>query len=874
MGSSLPSTRAVNMSVVKAGDAEGGHGGHHHHQHHKQQHDAHNNNNPNANDEEDAGTEVSSLTAGFDQEIVEELHQALTELRAELEASRAEAARAVKVAEQAIQSAESCSSNDWNSTVTHKAAEAAAQAQKRSAEAMARQRLAEERLAGERRSAAFWRRQAEAAEEEAGALQTRAAAAEVQRAAMAEELESERRKVASYIAGLKRQVVSQESIQREALDTAMDRSRALEIELDGTRRDLTAKNEEAKTLLEALTETKSVSSEASKNNGSVRKRMSRIGHRKKKGPPGSESHRPTLSTDRSASALLLNLESPSSSSYYKDTQGGQSGAGQAIVSAGSAEPVAAETVLKLHAEAASMRTQFEVLRRATADELRSLPLAAKEWANQAARALTSSQSEIGRLRQKLALESATRRKLLHEVQDLRGTVRVYCRPRPPASSLPPQPASSPKSSSGGAAVAGGTKSAASASSSSIVSVPAHETLLLHRERAVSSPDGVSNTSPMSFEFDRVFAPESPQSELYSEMEELVLGVLDGYNVCLLAYGQTGSGKTHTMLGDRELLHEEDEGGVSDAAPRIVLGDEHGIHLQSVRQLFTIAERRNERYQDSFSITIVEVHDERLCDLVAGTEMAESRGQMRDAGKGDVGYGSSSRRDKNNFGSSDKPGGSRGGSKTKLEIRMNYDGDTVVQGLVSIPVHSFDDVCAVWEESLTARARRLGERGVDVDEYEAKSHVIATVHVISTNIATGVGTVGKIQFVDLAGSDLVPRSSGTSGKKSSSSSRNSASDGLLAGVGNNNEWKFANKSLATLSDVVNARCQFLRSVPYRNSTLTHLLRDSLEADTKVLLVVCVSSEAKDLQETASALRFASRMRRVTIGKATKHTVSLA
>lgn len=55
-------------------------------------------------------SDVSSITAGFDQEVVEELHHALNELRAELEASRAEAARAVKVAEQAIQSAEDCSS--------------------------------------------------------------------------------------------------------------------------------------------------------------------------------------------------------------------------------------------------------------------------------------------------------------------------------------------------------------------------------------------------------------------------------------------------------------------------------------------------------------------------------------------------------------------------------------------------------------------------------------------------------------------------------------------------------------------------------------------------------------------------------------------
>ena len=203
----------------------------------------------------DEGSVVSSLTgAGFDQEIVEELHQALTDLRAELEGSRAEAARAVKVAEQAIQSAENSSSKDWNNTVTHKAAEAAALAQKKSAEAMAKQRLAEERLAAERRSAAFWRKQAEAAEEDAGVLQTRAAAAEVQRAAMAEELESERRKAAALVASVKQRYSSSEVHQSSALDSAQETNRSLLIELDSTRRELDAKSEEAKILQEALEE--------------------------------------------------------------------------------------------------------------------------------------------------------------------------------------------------------------------------------------------------------------------------------------------------------------------------------------------------------------------------------------------------------------------------------------------------------------------------------------------------------------------------------------------------------------------------------------------------------------------------------------------
>lgn len=206
-------------------------------------------------EEDEENSVVSSITGGgFDQEIVEELHLALNELKAELEESRAEAARAVKVAEQAIQSAENSSSKDWNSTVTHKAAEAAAIAQKKSAEALTRARLAEERLEGERKNASIWKKQAEAAEEEAGHWQTRAAAAEVQRAAMVEALGSERQKAAALMDSVKERYASSEVHQRDALESTLDRNRALELEVEVLRQSLNNKSEEVSSLQDALAE--------------------------------------------------------------------------------------------------------------------------------------------------------------------------------------------------------------------------------------------------------------------------------------------------------------------------------------------------------------------------------------------------------------------------------------------------------------------------------------------------------------------------------------------------------------------------------------------------------------------------------------------
>jgi len=91
-------------------------------------------------------------------------------------------------------------------------------------------------------------------------------------------------------------------------------------------------------------------------------------------------------------------------------------------------------------------------------------------------------------------------------------------------------------------------------------------------------------------------------------------------------------------------------------------------------------------------------------------------------------------------------------------------------------------------------------------------------------------VGKLQFADLARSNVTQKR----GSNSSRSKSIGMLDHILVTIGNKFDWKFKNKYLATLLDVVDARVNFSRSPPYRNSTLTHVgLRDALEADTKTV-----------------------------------------
>ena len=443
----------------------------------------------------------------------------------------------------------------------------------------------------------------------------------------------------------------------------------------------------------------------------------------------------------------------------------------------------------LTTQISSLQNQFALLRHTAKDELQSLLSQSQEWSHQAGQAISASIAEATYLKEKLAAESAMRLKLLNELQDIRGTVRVYCRPKP-------------------------------AVDKSILTIPTHDILVLNEE-----------DSPTSFKFDRVFSQHSSQYEVFAELEEPLISSLDGFNVTLLAFGQHGSGKSHTILGDSTIN--------SNGLPSL---GSHGVQLQALKQLFNIAGHRTDRYKDAVSMTLLEVHNERLIDMLAGTPSADENGQVIIC---------ETRRDKRKKNSELNSEWHKG----KLEIRTNIDGNTVVQGLLSIPIQSFEDASTIWREALAKRTERLKQGGLDPSNYEKNSNVIATFHITSVNIATGVGTEGRLQFVDMAASDIAHRV-----KKMED-----------ATTTNEDNIHFCNKSIDALNDVVNARCQFDRSVPYRNSTLTHLLRDSLEADAKVLLLCCVSSDPSNLSDTIGTLRFGSRMQKVSIGKATKHIV---
>ncbi|CAA7044245.1 unnamed protein product [Microthlaspi erraticum] len=135
------------------------------------------------------------------------------------------------------------------------------------------------------------------------------------------------------------------------------------------------------------------------------------------------------------------------------------------------------------------------------------------------------------------------RKLYNQVQDLKGSIRVYCRVRP---FLPGQ-----------------------SSFSSTIGNMEDDTIAI----STASRHG---KSLKSFTFNKVFGPSASQEEVFSDMQPLIRSVLDGFNVCIFAYGQTGSGKTHTMSGPRDLTEKSQ--GVNYRALEIRSSSQKGLSV--------------------------------------------------------------------------------------------------------------------------------------------------------------------------------------------------------------------------------------------------------------------------------------------------------
>ena len=143
------------------------------------------------------------------------------------------------------------------------------------------------------------------------------------------------------------------------------------------------------------------------------------------------------------------------------------------------------------------------------------------------------------------------------------------------------------------------------------------------------------------------------------------------------------------------------------------------------------------------------------------------------------------------------------------------GGSYVPDLTIVSVESLGEVI----ELLSLADVNRSTAKTNMNEHSSRSHLILSCNVKSTNKHSGEVSKGKLHLIDLAGSERVGKS-GATGQALK-------------------EAQSINKSLSALGDVIAARGSKSSHVPFRNSTLTQLLQDSLKNDSKTLMFVCIS-----------------------------------
>eukprot|EP00761_Pharyngomonas_kirbyi_P004160 gb/GECH01004164.1/.p1 GENE.gb/GECH01004164.1/~~gb/GECH01004164.1/.p1 ORF type:complete len:626 (+),score=145.46 gb/GECH01004164.1/:1-1878(+) len=242
-----------------------------------------------------------------------------------------------------------------------------------------------------------------------------------------------------------------------------------------------------------------------------------------------------------------------------------------------------------------------------------------------------------------------------------------------------------------------------------------------------------------------------------------------------------------------------------------LPDNPGIAPQAIRELFQMMKSRQDVMDYRIRVCVCEIYNNTVRDLLVDPRRASS---------------------------------------SRYEVYESQDG-VEVPNLRVIDVTNPDHVLRILERGLQHRA----ETSTLMNEHSSRSHSIVTLEVQGKpkeGAPPGVhGSRAKLRLVDLAGSENVIKS-GVNG------------DAMR-------ETSFVNRSLSALGDVLTSLSQNKQHIPYRNAVLTHMLKDSLGGDAKMLLFVNISPEHTNTTESLHALSFGFRARQVKRGAAPKHSI---
>ena len=161
---------------------------------------------------------------------------------------------------------------------------------------------------------------------------------------------------------------------------------------------------------------------------------------------------------------------------------------------------------------------------------------------------------------------------------------------------------------------------------------------------------------------------------------------------------------------------------------------------------------------------------------------------------------------------------------------------VVAGITEYDATSASEILQLLHHGNMARA----QEPTAANRTSSRSHAILQVSVErSERTAHVVGqvTCGKLSLIDLAGSERASKTENT---------------GLRLKEGAN-----INRSLLALGNCINALADGRSHVPYRDSKMTRLLKDSLGGNCRTVMIANISPASTQFEETLNSLKYANR-----------------
>lgn len=179
----------------------------------------------------------------------------------------------------------------------------------------------------------------------------------------------------------------------------------------------------------------------------------------------------------------------------------------------------------------------------------------------------------------------------------------------------------------------------------------------------------------------------------------------------------------------------------------------------------------------------------------------------------------------------------------LDLREDPIKGPIVAGVTEVEAKNGDEVMTLLHQG---NARR-SQAATAANEVSSRSHAVLQVLVESKDRAPGTVAnikVGKLSLIDLAGSERAANTKNVGQR-------------LVEGAN-------INRSLLALGNCINALGEKGNKgnfVPYRDSKLTRLLKDSLGGNCRTVMIANVNPAETSFEETLNTLKYANRAKNI-------------